>query len=63
MENNMTLDLKDRKILYELDRDSRRSFSQIGKNVGLKKDVIAYRIKKLEDTLDEITRKCHGLEY
>jgi len=41
------LDLKDRKILYELDIDSRQSFSQLGKKVGLHKDVVAYRVKKL----------------
>lgn len=45
----MTLDLKDRKILYELDKDARSSYSVIGKNVGLKKDVVAYRINKLEE--------------
>lgn len=41
------LDLKDRKILYHLDLNSRQSFSQIGKKVGLHKDVVAYRVKKL----------------
>jgi len=43
------IDLKDRKILYELDLDCRQSNSQIGKNVGLGRDVVAYRIKRLED--------------
>jgi len=43
------LDLKDRKILYELDLDSRQSFSQLGKKVGLHKDVVAYRVKKLQE--------------
>ena len=43
------LDLKDRKILYELDIDSRQSFSQLGKKVGLHKDVVAYRVKKLQE--------------
>jgi Lrp/AsnC family transcriptional regulator for asnA, asnC and gidA len=43
------LDLKDRKILYELDLNCRQSNAQIGKKVGLKRDVIAYRIKKLEN--------------
>lgn len=43
------IDLKDRKILYELDLDCRQSNTQIGKKVGLKKDVVSYRIKKLED--------------
>lgn len=43
------IDLKDRKILYELDLNCRQSNSQIGKKVGLKRDVVAYRIKKLQD--------------
>jgi len=43
------LDLKDRKILYELDLDSRQSFAQLGKKVGLHKDVVAYRVKKLQE--------------
>jgi len=43
------IDLKDRKILYELDLDCRQSNSQIGKKVGLGRDVVAYRIKKLQD--------------
>jgi Lrp/AsnC family transcriptional regulator for asnA, asnC and gidA len=41
------LDLKDRKILYHLDQDSRQSFSQVGKKVGLHKDVVAYRVNNL----------------
>lgn len=43
------VDLKDRKILYELDLDARQSLTQLGKKVGLKKDVISYRIKGLQD--------------
>jgi len=43
------VDLKDRKILYELDLDCRQSNSQIGKKVGLGRDVVAYRINKLEE--------------
>jgi DNA-binding Lrp family transcriptional regulator len=43
------LDIKDRKILYELDLNCRQSNAQIGKKVGLKKDVVSYRIKKLEE--------------
>ena len=42
------IDLKDRKILYELDINSRQSLSQIGKKVGLPKNVVAYRINKLK---------------
>jgi DNA-binding Lrp family transcriptional regulator len=43
------IDLKDRKILYQLDLNSRQSNTQIGKKVGLKKDVVAYRIKRMQD--------------
>ncbi|MBN1280276.1 MAG: Lrp/AsnC family transcriptional regulator [Candidatus Thermoplasmatota archaeon] len=43
------IDLKDRKILYELDLDARQSLTQIGKKVGLKKDVVSYRIKRMQD--------------
>jgi Lrp/AsnC family transcriptional regulator for asnA, asnC and gidA len=43
------IDLKDRKILYQLDLNSRQSFSQIGKKVGLHKDVVTYRVKKLQE--------------
>lgn len=42
------VDIKDKKILYQLDINSRQSFSQIGKKVGLSKTVVDYRIKKLE---------------
>ena len=44
------IDLKDRKILYELDKNARQTLSQIRKNVRLPKSVVAYRIKKLEET-------------
>ncbi|MCX6665387.1 MAG: Lrp/AsnC family transcriptional regulator [Euryarchaeota archaeon] len=44
------LDIKDRKILYELELDARQSFSQIGKKVGLPKTVITYRINNLLKT-------------
>jgi DNA-binding Lrp family transcriptional regulator len=43
------LDLKDRKILYHLDLDSRQSFASIGKKVGLHRDVVAFRVKKLQE--------------
>lgn len=43
------IDLKDRKILYQLDLDARQSLTQIGKKVGLKKDVVSYRIKRMQD--------------
>jgi len=43
------LDIKDKKILYQLDLNCRQSNSQIGKKVGLGRDVVAYRINKMEE--------------
>ncbi len=43
------LDVKDRKILFQLTLNSRQSFNQIGKKVGLTKDIVAYRVKKLQE--------------
>jgi len=43
-----TLDIKDRRILYQLDINSRQSLSQIGKKVRLRKDIVAYRIKRMQ---------------
>jgi DNA-binding Lrp family transcriptional regulator len=42
------LDLKDRKILFELEQDSRQSLTQLSKKVGSKKETIFHRIKNLE---------------
>jgi len=42
------LDLKDRKILYELDINSRQSYHKIAKKVGLSKDSVIYRVNKLQ---------------
>ena len=43
----MELNLIDRKILYHLSLNSRQSFSQIGKKIGIHKDRIARRVKNL----------------
>jgi Lrp/AsnC family leucine-responsive transcriptional regulator len=43
------LDLKDRKILYQLDLNCRQSNTQIGKKVGLSREVVDYRIKRMEE--------------
>lgn len=43
------IDLTDRKILYELDINCRQSNSQIAKKLKISKDVVNYRIKKLEE--------------
>jgi len=45
----VNLDLKDRKILYQLDLNCRQSNSQIGKKVGLSKQVVDYRIKRMDE--------------
>ena len=41
------IDVKDRKILYQLANDSRQSFRSIGRKVGLSKDIVASRVKRL----------------
>lgn len=41
------LDVKDRKILYQLDLNSRQANSEIAKKVGLSKQVVGFRIKRL----------------
>lgn len=53
------LDIKDRKILYELDTNSRQSYHEIAKKVGLSKDSIIYRINKLKES--DIIKKFHTL--
>lgn len=45
----MELDLKDKKILYELDIDARQTFNQLSRKVNLSKDVINYSVKRLEE--------------
>ena len=41
------LDLKDKKILFALDFDARMSLTQLGKKVGVSKQVAKYRIENL----------------
>jgi len=43
-----SLDLKDRKILYELDFNSRQSATQISRKIGLSKDSVIYRIEQMK---------------
>ncbi len=45
--NMLALDVKDKKILFELDIDSRQSFLSIGKKVKLSREVVNYRVNKL----------------
>jgi Lrp/AsnC family transcriptional regulator, leucine-responsive regulatory protein len=44
----MVPDLKDKRILYELDLDARAPISYIAKKVRLKKNTVRYRIERLE---------------
>ena len=39
------IEIKDKKILYQLDVNSRQSFSQIGRKVGISKATVGYRVK------------------
>ncbi|MCK5025128.1 MAG: Lrp/AsnC family transcriptional regulator, partial [Nanoarchaeota archaeon] len=41
------LDLKDRKLLYELDCNSRQTVQQLARKIGLSKDAVKYRINRL----------------
>ncbi len=43
------IDLKDRKILYHLYDNSRQSLNNIGKKVGLSKELVRYRINRLQN--------------
>jgi len=42
------LDLKDRKILNEIEMNARISHAELGKKIGLSKQVVKYRIEQLE---------------
>src|SRR3989344_7743577 len=44
------VDSKDRQILFQLDLNARQSFSKIGKKVGLSKEVVGYRVKRMQKT-------------
>lgn len=44
------IDLKDRKILAELDFNARESITKIAKKIRISKEVALYRIKKLENS-------------
>jgi len=46
-EKPIELDLKDKKILYELEKNARQSNKVIGRKVGVRGDLVRYRINKL----------------
>lgn len=45
---SIKLDVKDKKLLYELDKNARMSFSELGKRIGVSKEVARYRLHTLE---------------
>lgn len=49
-EERIKLDAKDKKILSELQKNARQSIAEIAKKTRLPRDVVVYRIKKLEQT-------------
>jgi DNA-binding Lrp family transcriptional regulator len=53
------LDLLDKKILYELERDSRQSINMLSKKLQRSKEVINYRLKKLFE--EEIISGCSAI--
>lgn len=56
------IDLKDRKILYQLFLDGRQSFRSVGRKVGLSKDVVASRVQKLQEN-EIIQGYCIVFDY
>lgn len=48
MEQNYALDVKDKRILLELEQDARISNQALAKRVGLHTDLVRYRIKRLQ---------------
>jgi len=46
----VSLDSKDKKILRELQENCRQTIAEIAKKTKLPRDVVVYRIKKLEET-------------
>ena len=54
----MNLDIKDKRILTELDINARNTFQQIGKATQLSKETTINRIKNLEKRgINQITRR------
>jgi len=47
-EKTIKLDLRDKKLLYELDLDARQTYRELARKLGVSKEVIIYRMKQLE---------------
>lgn len=48
VENAFKLDKKDKKLLYLLDIEGRMTYSQLAKMIGMSKQLVKYRIERLE---------------
>jgi len=56
--NEVRLDEKDKKILLELQENCRQSIAEISKKTKLPRDVVVYRIKKLEQ--EKVIKQHHS---
>ncbi len=45
----MLIDVKNKKILFEIWKNARKTSSEIGRNVGLSREVVDYRLRKLKE--------------
>ena len=43
------VDIKDKKIIFHLLQNSRQPLSKIGKNVRQSKELVSYRVKRLQE--------------
>ena len=57
MDGEVKLDSKDKKIIEQLQKNARQSIAEIAKKTRLPRDVVVYRIKKLEKT--KVIRSHH----
>lgn len=48
-EGQISLDVKDRKILYHLSQDARQGYTQLAKKVALSKNAVKYRVERLRE--------------
>ena len=53
------MDKLDRRILFELDCNSRSSHSELARKVHLGRDLVSYRIERLQSA--GIVRKCSAM--
>ena len=62
MKKTNRLDVFDRKIMYELDKNSRVTSSKIGKKIRKSKQFVDYRIKRLE-SLGVLSKYTTVIDY